>query len=93
MIVNVIDRKSILFEEPRIPSPFVRCSALKLDPKLLFRFRAALDRSDQFGSKVTLRRGPSDFGCDPMISPALCPISFTALKSKFSPRPMAFAVG
>ncbi|MFO7757242.1 MAG: NAD-dependent epimerase/dehydratase family protein [Roseovarius sp.] len=42
---------------------------------------------------VRLRRGPSDFGYDPMISPTLCQISFTALKSKFSPRPMAFAVG
>jgi hypothetical protein len=42
---------------------------------------------------VRLRRGPSDFGYDPMISPTLCQISFTALKSKFSLRPMAFAVG
>jgi hypothetical protein len=41
---------------------------------------------------VRLRRRPSDFGYDPMINPTLCPISFTALKSKFSPRPMAFAV-
>ena len=41
---------------------------------------------------MRLRRGPSDFGYDPMISPTLCQISFTALKSKFSPRPMAFAV-
>ena len=40
---------------------------------------------------MRLRRGPSDFGYDPMISPTLCQISFTALKSKFSPRPMAFA--
>lgn len=43
--------------------------------------------------KVRLRRRPSDFGYDPMISPTLCPISFTALESKFSLRLMAFAVG
>ena len=43
--------------------------------------------------KVRLRRGPSDFGYDPMISPTLCLISSTALKSKFSLPPMAFAVG
>jgi len=42
---------------------------------------------------VRLRREPSDFVYDPMISPTLCQISFTALKSKFSQRPMAFAVG
>ena len=46
-----------------------------------------------FNYMVRLRRGPSDFGYDPMISPTLCLISFTALKSKFSLRPMAFAVG
>ena len=45
------------------------------------------------GFIVRLRRGPSDFGYDPMISPTLCLISSTALKSKFSLPPMAFAVG
>ncbi|MFZ3585310.1 hypothetical protein ACOI1H_24770 [Loktanella sp. DJP18] len=45
------------------------------------------------GKDVRLRRGPSDFGYDAMISPTLCPISFTALRSKFSLPPMAFAVG
>ena len=42
---------------------------------------------------VRLRLGRSDFGCDPMISPTLCQVSFTARKSKFSLRPMACAVG
>jgi len=42
---------------------------------------------------VTLRRGPSDFGYDPMVSPTLCPTLSTALKSKFCLPPMAFVVG
>jgi len=33
--------------------------------------------------RVSFRREPSDFDFGPMISPTLCPISFTALKWKF----------
>jgi len=40
-----------------------------------------------------LRRGPSEQGLAPMISPTLCPTLSTVPKLKFFPRPMAFAVG
>ena len=54
---------------------------------------AVLKTALDAGFNVRLRRRPSDFGYDPMISPTLCLISFTALKSKFSLLPMVFAVG
>ena len=42
---------------------------------------------------VSLRRRPSDFGFDPMVSPTLCPTLSTALKSKFCLQPMVIAAG
>ncbi|MDO6723445.1 hypothetical protein Q4560_09245, partial [Celeribacter halophilus] len=42
---------------------------------------------------VMLRRGPSEHGLAPMVSPTLCPTLSTVPKLKFFPRPMAFAVG
>ena len=42
---------------------------------------------------VSLRRRPSDFGIDPMVSPTLCPTLSTALKSKFFPPLTVIAAG
>ena len=42
---------------------------------------------------VRLRRRPPDIGIDPMVSPALCLTTITALKSKFFPLPMVIAAG
>ncbi len=69
-----------------------RVRAFGFTKNATFEF-VAIDSPNFFRSEVTLRRGPSDFGYDPMISPTLCPISFTALKSKFSLPLMAFVVG